>query len=72
MIKDKEGEARSEGKVSRKRAGGATKTRRADGSVQAAIGNRLRAYYDEVSKEPVPARFLDLLKRLDAPETGKD
>lgn len=68
MIKDKEGEAKSEGKVSRKRAGGAAKIRRVDGSVQAAIGNRLRAYYDEVAREPVPERFVDLLKRLDTPE----
>lgn len=70
MIKDKEGEAKSEVKVSRKRAG-AAKTRRVDGSVQAAIGNRLRAYYDEVAREPVPERFLDLLKHLDEPESEK-
>jgi hypothetical protein len=72
MIKDKEGEGKSEGKVSRKRAGGPTKTRRVDGSVQASIGNRLRAYYDEVAREPVPERFVELLKRLDTPEAEKD
>ena len=30
------------------------------------IGNRLRSYYEEVAKQPVPDRFLDLLDRLEA------
>ena len=49
-------------------ARGRTKTgarTRNDGSVERAIGSRLRAYYDEVAREPVPDRFVDLLKRLD-------
>lgn len=33
--------------------------------VQAKIGNQLRAIYDDVVKEGVPDRFVDLLKRLD-------
>jgi hypothetical protein len=33
--------------------------------VQAKIGNHLRAIYDDVVKEGVPDRFLDLLKRLE-------
>jgi hypothetical protein len=33
--------------------------------VQAKIGSQLRAIYDDVVKEGVPDRFLDLLKRLD-------
>jgi hypothetical protein len=38
--------------------------------VQAHIGNLLRAMYDSALKEPVPDRFLDLLRQMDAPETG--
>jgi hypothetical protein len=34
------------------------------GSVEGVIGSRLRAYYDEVAREPVPDRFVELLKRL--------
>jgi Anti-sigma factor NepR len=33
--------------------------------VQAKIGNQLRAIYDDVVKEGVPDRFVELLKRLD-------
>jgi len=33
--------------------------------VQAKIGSQLRAIYDDVVKEGVPDRFVDLLKRLD-------
>jgi hypothetical protein len=44
--------------------------RSADSSVEKAIGNRLRAYYDEIAREPVPDRFVELLKRLDGP-TGE-
>lgn len=29
------------------------------------IGQRLRSFYDDVSKQPVPDRFLDLLKKLE-------
>lgn len=39
--------------------------------LQAAIGQRLRAYYDDVASEPVPDRFLALLDALDAAETSK-
>jgi hypothetical protein len=42
---------------------------RGDSSVERAIGSRLRAFYDEVAREPVPERFVELLKRLD--EDGK-
>src|SRR5262245_18078902 len=38
---------------------------RGDSSVERAIGSRLRAYYDEVAREPVPERFVELLKQLD-------
>jgi hypothetical protein len=30
-----------------------------------AIGAKLRALYDEVAREPVPDRFVELLKQLD-------
>ena len=35
------------------------------------IGRRLREYYDEVSRQPVPDRFLELLNRLES-KTSKD
>jgi len=37
-----------------------------DGDVEAHIGGRLRAMYDSVLREPVPDRFLDLLRQLDS------
>jgi Anti-sigma factor NepR len=30
------------------------------------IGRRLREYYDDVAKQPVPDRFAELLRKLDA------
>jgi hypothetical protein len=36
-----------------------------DGDVEAHIGSRLRAMYDSVLREPVPDRFMDLLRQLD-------
>jgi hypothetical protein len=35
------------------------------------IGQRLRSYYDEVAKQPVPDRFMDLLNRLEAKTSSK-
>ncbi len=35
------------------------------------IGQRLRNYYEEVAKEPVPDRFLDLLHELEAASAAK-
>lgn len=40
--------------------------RKAGKIVRKAIGDKLRALYDEVAQEPVPDRFTDLLKRLEA------
>jgi hypothetical protein len=51
--------------ASRGRAGNTAKKRAMDGSVERAIGSRLRAYYDEVAREAVPDRFVELLKKLD-------
>jgi len=36
-----------------------------DSDVETHIGGRLRAMYDTVLREPVPDRFLDLLRELD-------
>lgn len=44
---------------------GAGRARKLDKTVQTAIGTRLRAYYDEVAKEAVPDRFVELLKQLE-------
>ncbi|HLZ64642.1 MAG TPA: NepR family anti-sigma factor [Aliidongia sp.] len=44
-----------------------------DADVESHIGGRLRAMYDSVLREPVPDRFLDLLRQLDTktlPEDG--
>ena len=35
------------------------------------IGHRLRNYYDEIAKQPVPDRFLDLLNALAAASAPK-
>ena len=35
------------------------------------IGQRLRNYYDEVAKQPVPDRFMDLLNQLEAKTSTK-
>jgi hypothetical protein len=51
--------------ASRGRMGNAGKKRAVGSSVERAIGSRLRAYYDEVAREPVPDRFVELLKQLD-------
>lgn len=56
--------------TSRGRAKAGPRRQGADGSVERAIGSRLRAYYDELSREPVPDRFVDLLKRLDDDKSG--
>lgn len=34
--------------------------------VSGLIGERLRTFYEEVAKQPVPDRFVDLLKQLEA------
>lgn len=38
------------------------------------IGQRLRNFYDDASKQPIPDRFMDLLRKLEAsspPEEDK-
>ncbi len=37
--------------------------------VHAYIGRQLRAVYDDVAKQPVPDRFLELMKQLETAQT---
>jgi hypothetical protein len=41
-----------------------------DREIQARIGDKLRAMYDELLEQPVPDRFSDLLDRLG--QSGKE
>ncbi len=34
------------------------------------IGRQLRSVYNDILAQPVPDRFLDLLKKLDGPDTS--
>lgn len=36
-----------------------------------AIGQRLRSYYDHIIGQPVPDRFVELLKKLEETEAAK-
>jgi hypothetical protein len=36
-----------------------------DRSIQERIGDHLRAMYDELTQQPVPERFIELLNRLE-------
>ena len=49
---------------------GSHPSRKADKGVQTAIGTRLRAYYDEVARETIPDRFVELLKQLESKDPG--
>jgi len=42
-----------------------------DGETRRHIGRMLKATYDEVAHEPVPDKFLDLLRQLEAAEPRK-
>jgi Anti-sigma factor NepR len=44
---------------------------RIDPRVQREIGKHLRAHYDEVIKEPVPDKFIELLEQLEQSVTRK-
>jgi len=73
MSKEKAGDAGIARSGSRRRAkaGEATKEPGTNESnIQTAIGIRLRAYYDELARQPVPDRFVDLLKQLDSKDSS--
>jgi hypothetical protein len=38
--------------------------------IQSRIGHQLRAMYDDVVRQGVPDRFVDLIRRLDVPEAS--
>ena len=42
-----------------------------DGEAQKQIGRMLKATYDEIAHEPIPDKFRDLLKQLEASEPRK-
>jgi Anti-sigma factor NepR len=42
-----------------------------DPRLQAQIGHKLKAMFDEVAKAPIPDKFLELLDKLDNQEKGK-
>ena len=67
--KDHPGEMKDSSDAS---AAGGARPRKLDKSAQSAIGTRLRAYYDEVAREEIPDRFVELLKQLENKETGGD
>lgn len=54
------------------KAAASSRPRKLDKSVQSAIGARLRAYYDEVEREAIPDRFVELLKQLEKKDPGGD
>jgi hypothetical protein len=44
---------------------------RLDARIQTEIGKHLRAVYEPVLNEPVPAKFMDLLEKLEQSTTRK-
>ena len=38
--------------------------------IQSRIGHQLRAMYDDVVRQGVPDRFVELIRKLDVPETS--
>ncbi|NJL09009.1 MAG: hypothetical protein HC900_12800 [Methylacidiphilales bacterium] len=44
---------------------------RLDRNAQARLGEQLRAMYDDLLQQPIPDRFVELLKNLDDVEKGK-
>ncbi len=45
--------------------------RQRDSETNNHIGRMIRASYDEIAHEPVPEKFLDLLKQLEAQKSRK-
>jgi hypothetical protein len=42
-----------------------TPAKKNGGIIREAVSGKLKAYYDEITRQEVPQRFLDLLKELD-------
>jgi hypothetical protein len=51
--------------MSRKPEKGAPANSKANSEVYDLIGDRLRMYFDDVARQPVPERFVDLLSQLE-------
>ena len=49
-----------------------TKTASSQQVVKDAVSSKLRAYYDDISRQDVPQRFLDLLVDLDKANDRRD
>ena len=49
---------------------GEQQTRAGSHDMQSFIGRQLRAVFDDVAKQPVPDRFLELMKQLEAKTSG--
>ena len=41
-----------------------------NGEIQARIGHQLRAMYDDVVRQGVPDRFVELIRKLDVPHNS--
>ena len=52
--------------------GGKVEGGKVDKRIQGEIGKQLRAVYEDVVKEPVPDRFLELLKKLEQSTGSKN
>jgi len=72
MSKDKKKPPAEMDVTSEQNGAGADRPRKLDKSVQAAIGARLRAYYDGVAGEEIPDRFVELMKQLEKKDPGSD
>lgn len=63
-------------KSAKTKAAGARASEDRDGGalskdIQTRIGSQLRAMHDDIVRQGVPDRFVDLLSRLDNPNKGK-
>lgn len=53
-----------------KRSGSASK--KIDARLEEMIGAKLRLFYDDLLREPVPDRFMELILKLDAKERAPE
>jgi Anti-sigma factor NepR len=65
-VEKKKGSALKSGKKIEKMIHPSTKPEVAD-----LIGQKLRTFYDDIAKQPVPDRFVELLNQLEAASTRK-